>query len=788
MEHLQNTLGSDYEFERELGGGGMSRVFLATERGLGRRVVVKVLPPDMSAAVSAERFRREVNLAARLQHPHIVPVLTAGEAGGVVYYTMPLVEGESLRERLARSGELPIADAMQVLRDVAKALAYAHRHGVVHRDVKPDNILLSEGGALVADFGVAKALAAAGSETDAVTSAGLVLGTPAYMAPEQAAADPHGDHRVDLYALGIVAYEMLAGQAPFAGRPVQAILAAHATETPEPVTKRRPNVPSELADLVMRCLEKRAADRPQSADDVLAGLDTLPTAPWRRSALRTVLVVGVMVALTALVYGASLRARIGADDAASPPPRGETAAIPTTGVSIAVLPFVSLSRDANNESFSDGMTEELIAALSKVPGLRVAARTSAFAFKGKNTPIQRIGEELKVETVLEGSVRREGKRLKVTAQLVNAADGFHRWSETYDRQLSDVFTVQDEIAKAITSALRITLGAGGETTLVKRPTTDLEAYGVFLRGRQALNERTFEQLHRAAELFEQAIGRDPRFARAYAGLADAYVLMPLYGHLPPTDAWPKARAAARTALALDSSLAEAHTALAYGAMVHDWDWTSAERGFRRAIALDPNYATAYQRYADYLLGRGRVSESLETIRHAHALDPLSSIISAELGRALFYVDRPDDAVAQLQQTLQRDPSFAWAHRWLGAIYLHKGMVPVALVELRKAVDLSGRRPLHVALLASAHAAADNADSAQALLTELTERSRREFVPNIAFVVAYTGLGDTTRALEWLQKAADRRDGNLAENPFDPALKALRSDPRFVRVMKQLGIK
>jgi serine/threonine-protein kinase len=425
-----------------------------------------------------------------------------------------------------------------------------------------------------------------------------------------------------------------------------------------------------------------------------------------------------------------------------------------------VLPFVNLSRDPENEYFSDGMTEELIVALSKVRGLRVAARTSAFAFKGKNVPIRRIGEDLNVQNILEGSVRREGTRLLVTAQLVDVADGFDRWSERYDRQLSDVFAVQDEIARAITGALKVTLGSGADSTLIQRPTDDLEAYNYYLKGRQALGERTFSQLVQASELFKQAIGRDPRFARASAALADTYVLMPLYGNLAPAEAWPKARTAAENALALDSSLAEAHTALAYGAMIHDWDWASAERGFRRAIALDPNYATAYQWYSDYLLGRGRLRESLQAMQRAHELDPLSSIISGELARVLFYLGRTDEAIDALQETLQRDPGFAWAHRWLGAIYQQKGREPEALAELRKAVDLSGRRATNVGRLANAHVALGNRDSAQALLAELTDRSRREYVTPLALVYAYLGLKDTSRALEWLQKAADDHDGTL----------------------------
>ena len=810
-EQLQATLGSAYEVERELGGGGMSRVFVATETALGRQVVIKVLPPEMSSALSAERFRREIQLAARLQHPHIVPVLTAGDASGLLFYTMPFVEGESLRAQLARGGELPIASVMRVLRDVAKALAYAHRHGVVHRDVKPENILLSDGDALVADFGVAKALAAAGSVSGAFTSAGIALGTPAYMAPEQVVADPNADHRADLYSLGVVAYEMLSGQPPFSGRPVHAMLAAHATEAAESIAKRRSHVPLALAELVMRCLEKQPADRPQTADEILEAIDwqsttqpndtateastlgdrrVIMSSPSRHWTAQRIVVMSVaVVALGALVYGGlSLSRGRGTQVTSNAPRTGSPATDRVPPItSIAVLPFVNMSREAEHEYFSDGMTEELIGALSKLPGLRVAARTSSFAFKGKNVPIRRIADELGVRSIVEGSVMREGTRLRVRVQLVDAADGFDRWSERYDRDVSDVFAVQDEIARAITNALRGKLAGTEDSAVVRHPTADLAAYTLYLKGRQALSQRTFAQLVRGSELFGEAIQRDTGFARAYAGLADAYVLMPLYGNLSPREAWPKARAAARNALALDSSLAEAHTALAYGTMVHDWDWSGAERGFRRAIALDPNYATAYQWYSDYLLGRGRFQESLQMMRRAHELDPLSPIISAELGRALFYLGRREEAVAQLRETLQLDPSFAGAHALLGSIYLESGRVTEALTELRKGVDLSERRAANVALLAAAHAAAGNRDSAQALLTELTARSRREYVSPFALVHPYLGLGDTTRALDWLERATDAHDANLAENPSQPSLRPLRSNPRFVRVMKRLGL-
>jgi serine/threonine-protein kinase len=415
-DQLQRTLGSAYSIERELSGGGMARVFAAEERSLRRKVVVKVLPPELSGAISVERFRREIQLAAQLQHPHIVPLLSADEAGGVLYYTMPFVEGESLRTRVAREGELPVSDAVRILQDVARALAYAHRHGVVHRDVKPENVLLGEDGALVCDFGVAKALgdAAGRGPANALTATGVALGTPSYMAPEQVAADPNADHRADVYALGVLAYEMLTGEPPFRAASLQQVLAAHATQQPDPVTRRRPSVPPALAALIMHCLEKHPADRPQSADEVLRELQLVDpasrprgaAAPRPRRTRRLAAYVGTSGVLIALT-GYALVAR-----------QADSAADDGTAIkSVAVLPFANLSPDTENEYFADGMTEELINALTKVEGLRVPARSSAFAFKGKNLGARSIADSLGVSTVVEGSVRRAGTRLRVTAQL-----------------------------------------------------------------------------------------------------------------------------------------------------------------------------------------------------------------------------------------------------------------------------------------------------------------------------------------------------------------------------------
>ena len=608
-EQLQTSLGANYTLERELGGGGMSRVFVAIEKTLGRTVVVKVLPPELAHAVSIERFRREIAMSARLQHPHIVPLLTAGEAEGLPYYTMPFIDGESLRARLARVGELPLVDIMRILRDVTGALAYAHEHGVVHRDIKPENVLLTRQHALVADFGVAKALSASTmTGMTSSTSLGVALGTPAYMAPEQAAADPTMDGRADLYALGAMAYEMLTGSPPFGGRNAQATLAAHAREVATPVETRRAATPPALAALVKQLLEKSPADRPQTAEAVLAVLESitttsgsmLPFTPatkkrrvpaWALAGIAAVLVVVVIVAMAKRGKGDSdIGAMVGMSSSGEIAPH-----------SIAVLPFANVGKDTTTEYFADGMADELTTALARVPGLKVAARSSAFTFRDQSVGAQNVGKTLHVGNVLEGSVRREGGRLRVTAQLVNTATGLASWSDSYEREMKDVFQVQDELTHAIIAALYPTLTSAGHDTAetarlalahAPRGTSDLSAYDLFLQGRHYFGWGGAPSLWKAIGFFQQAIAADSTFARAHAALAMSYDLLPDYGGAPADSVIPLAEAHAEQALALDPGLADAHLALG-DVRVHQWRWADAERELDRSVSLDPSNPTVH---------------------------------------------------------------------------------------------------------------------------------------------------------------------------------------------------
>lgn len=776
---LQSTLGSAYTLGRELGGGGMSRVFVADETALGRKVVVKVLPQEMAGVVSTERFKREITLAARLQHAHIVPLLSAGDSDGLPFFTMPLIDGESLRSKLAREGELPVGEAMKILRDVASALAYAHAQGVVHRDIKPENILLTAHDALVTDFGVAKALSASATHADAgaLTSIGIALGTPAYMAPEQAAADPITDYRADLYALGVVGYEMLAGHAPFAGRSAGQTLAAHASEAAPPLDRARPSVPAPLTALVMRCLEKRPADRPKSADEFLHAIDALvnqsggsqPQSGFRAASVhgRSWTRHGTRVAVAALVVvlGTTAIAKwLGRPSAT------------IAAKSIAVLPFANLSGAKENEFFSEGVTEEITDALGKVPGLRVAARTSAAAAMAKGLDLRHVGQELSVGSVLQGSIQRVGDRVRISAQLVDVANGFQVWSGKYDNELKDIFQVQDTIAKAIVSALRIKLAGGAATTIVRVATGSPEAHTLYLQGLYLWNRRTAQTVRQAISFFKQAIEKDPRYAQAYAGVAMGYAVLPIFADVLAADTLAKAKEAANRAIALDSTLADAYAAMGYVELSF-WRNASAERAFRRAIELDSTFATAHQWYAIQLAHLGRYDEAVSEIRRAHDLDPQSRVIGVLVGQLLYGARRNAEAESTLRKVMEFDPSFPLSYRNLSLVFIAQGKFDDAVTAAQRSLELFGdRSSFDVALLAQAYALGGHTAEARVLLQELVARSARERVSGTGMALLYDALGDHEHALQWLGRAFAEYDWPLNVFSHSPLLDHLRADP------------
>ena len=800
-ERLQVALGDAYAIERELGGGGMSHVFLATERRLDRQVVIKLLPPDVAGGVSLDRFHREIQLVARLQNPHIVPVITAGEADGVPFFTMPFVEGRSLRDLLKAGTKVSITDGANILRDVAVALAYAHERGIVHRDIKPDNVLLSGGAAVVTDFGVAKAISSAREGTSApggsLTQIGFSLGTPLYMAPEQAAADPSTDHRADIYSFGIMAYELFAGVPPFAGRAPAALLAAQMTEVPPLLSVARPDAPVPLVDLVRRCLEKDPSKRPQTATELVHGLDqalvssgsstlgrTAPVPAVAPKTNRTILAVTFaalfIIATTAALF-LSRRSDRGtaSTDAASPR-------------SVAVLPLENVGGSDSDRYFSEGITDELTSALGKIPGLRVASRTSVFALKSKGMDATQIAKTLKVSSLLEGTIRRSGDRLRVTAQLTNANDNLALWSDTYERQMKDVFQVQDDIAGSIAGALRVALAPAPAGQKAGTPgtalagTEDLVAYDLYLRGRYFFHQRGNDALHRAADYFGQAIERDPTFARAYAGLADALGLMPIYGTTPADSAYPLARKAAERALALDSTVAEAHTTLGL-ILKSTGDWEPAATEFRRGLALDSNYATGHQWYSEVLIITGRVHEAVKELERARDLEPLSPVINAELGYTLGLAGRYQEGMLAGQRAVELDSTLWIGHAFLAFTRLFAGEYPAAAAGFQRAVRLGrGIDPL-VGSLAFALAKSGKADSARAVLAPAEARANGRGGSPIAMAMGYAGLDEREKALDWLERGAREKDPWLYAMSINaPLFDGIRTDPRFAdaaRTMK-----
>ena len=777
---LQQSLGAQYTVERELGGGGMSRVFLALDRSLGRRIVAKVLAPELAAGVNRERFEQEVQLSAQLQHPNIVTVLGTGVLGELPYYTMPFVAGESLRAALEQRGTIPPREAVPILRDAARALAFAHAHGVVHRDIKPDNVLLSGGAAMVTDFGVAKALSA-GHERPVtptvsggapLTALGTSLGTLGYMAPEQAAADPATDHRADLYSFGAMAYEMLAGRAPFAGLPPRELLTAIVARDPEPLG---PAVPPALAALVHRCLAKDPAQRPATADDVVVALDAAlaggplgaaaaPALRWRLPALAATVVLGLTLAWW--LFGR----------------RAATAAVAPN--SLAVMPLALSGGDSADAYFADGITEELTIALSRVPSLRVASSAAAFALRGRAAEPREVARQLGVANLLAGSVRRGGDRVRVAVQLTSASDGLVRWAESYEREVKDVFQVQEEIGRAIASALEVAFEPAAP--VATRATEDMAAYDLYLKGRFHWRQRGEASLRRAAGYFEQAIARDSTFARAWAGLADALGLLPVYGPTPVDSVLPIVERAAARALALDSTLADAHAARGqlYKSLGR---WTDAEQALRRAIAADSTYASAHQWLAELYACVGRPADAIAAMQAATRIDPMSPIVTGELGYLLALAGLRDSAAAVGRRAIDLAPGLWTGYAFLGSSLLWTGDAAKAVQPLDEAMRLAPQNPFGGVRVAAVAGAGDRPRAAQ-LLRELEAEGRAGRASPASVAIGLVSLGERAAALDWLERAQAARDGMLYSAPLNVSWFApIWDEPRFRAVRAAMGL-
>ena len=750
---LQAALGPSFAIERQLGGGGMSQVYLVADAALSRRIAVKLLRPNPNAKVDAERFRREIQIVARLQHPCIVPVLTTGFVEDIPYYTMPFVSGESLRAKITAGHQFSLPRAVRVIRDVASAIAYAHEHGVAHRDLKPDNVLLSSGYAVVTDFGIAKAASSVRGGDDAeLTSAGMTVGTPAYMAPEQASADPAADHRVDIYALGVLAFEVLTGQRPINGRNAQELLVAQITRAPAEIKDLRPDLPPLLSSLVMRCLAKSPIERP-SAGDVVDTLDTIASA------------VGV-----------------GAGTGTPTTPNAQVAALP----SIAVLPFVNVSGNPDDEYLADGIAEEVLNSLARLRTMHVAARTSSFAFRGESIDLRTVGDRLGVRTVLEGSIRRSGKRLRVSVRLADVTNGFQLWSERYDRQDEDVFDVEDHIAASVVETLKVTLVNASGAPAPSRRSTNLDAYKLYLRGRHAWNQ-VGRGIESALDLFEQALELDPEFALAHAGMADVFIAAGIYETMTPAAAFPLAHMAAERARTLDESLSEAHSSLGAINLFYEWNFSAARAQLERAVGLNPSNVSAYNWLSLYYAFRGDTDIALDWARRGVKIDPLAAPASYGELFALFVARRCAEVIQCAERVLSVNPRYAEGYRCLGSCLLARGHTEAGLDALRTAAKVGGSSTWMVANLALGLAQLGHRTEAEELLAGLEKRARTDYVTPMTLGVVYGALGRTDDALAAIERSVEQRDCWVIALGVEPAYDSLRGNPRFEALVDQVGL-
>ncbi|MFH1689378.1 MAG: protein kinase [Candidatus Eisenbacteria bacterium] len=738
---------SHYKILGKLGEGGMGVVYRADDTKLERHVALKFLSPRiLGTDTEKARFIHEAKAAAALNHPSICTVYEIDEADGQTFIAMECVEGQSLKARI-ESASMPLDETLAIAIRIAEGLAEAHAKGIVHRDIKPANVVVTpQGRVKIMDFGLALSSAAT-----QLTVIGTTVGTIAYMSPEQARGETV-DHRTDIWSLGVILYEMIAGRQPFRGNRDQAVIYSILNEEPDPLSVARPEVPRELENVMSHMLAKNPASRHPGAEEVLVDLSRLREA--RETATST-----------------------GQADARKRRP------------SIAVLPFLDMSPQRDEEYFCEGMAEEIINALTHIGGLKVSARTSSFQFKGPGHDVRRIGRDLGVETVLEGSVRKAGSRLRITAQLINAADACHLWSERFDRDMEDIFAIQDEISLAIVDQLRVELLGDEKAQLVKRPNASPEAYNLYLRGRWFWNKRTHEDLTKAIEYFERAIEFAPDYAPAYAGIADCYAAFMEYSASPPEGATAMARRAALKALEIDDTLAEAHASLGYIKMVHDWDWAGAEAEFRRAIELNPRYAPAHHRYAHCLAITARYAEAMEEAGRAQELEPHSPAISRSMGYLLCVAGEYDSAIEALERTLEIDPAFIFAHLMLGLAYLQKSMYEDALAAFREEERLlGGWSPFTAAWIGVTHAHSGNVDEAESALADLTESSKRRRVPPSDIALLYFALGRKDEGFDRLEKACAERDANLRmQLPVFRMPEVAGGDPRFADLLRRMGL-
>ena len=777
LEQVVAALGDRYRVERELGRGGMAVVFLAEDVKHHRLVAIKLLKPELSAILGSERFLREIEIAATLQHPHILPLYDSGQAAGLLYYVMPFAEGESLRQRLAREQQLPLGAALRITREVGSALQYAHEHGVVHRDIKPENIMLSGGQAVVADFGIARALHAANA--DQLTLSGMVVGTPQYMSPEQAGGATV-DGRSDQYSLACTLYEMLIGQPPFTGPSSQALIARHSLEPVPSLRVVRQTVPQAVEGAIMRAMAKLPVDRFASMQQFLDALESpeitsvlpAPTVPSRsRSGPRVgrrvmaALGAGVLVAAAAWWFVAGRAAR--------------SAHSGSRVRAVAVLPFRDLASSPDSSYLADGMTDGLIADLAQVGSLKVISRSSGSAAQGTGRSLAEVASELGVEAVVKGSIRRAGDSVRVNVRFLHTPDSTLLFTGDYQGRLGELPDLQRKITLAITNSIKAELKGSERSRLDARHEVDQGAYEAYLRGRFYLERG---ELELARTQFEQAGRTAPDWAPPRVGLANYYTTLPFFTDIPPAEVLPKARAALAQALELDETLAEAHAANAYIRAYYEWDWRAAEQEFRRALQLQPNYADAYFSYSRFLASRRRLDEAIAQLGRAVELDPLSLPLLANRALLDYFAGRYDDAGRRLREILKSDSTDVTSKWGLALVAEQQGRPGEAIAILE---PISGSSLNRKASLGHAYAVAGRFAQARSVLAALRAATARSYVPSYYFALVHAGLGERDQALRYLERAYEERSTVLAYLLIDPRLAPLRDDPRFLALARRL---
>jgi serine/threonine-protein kinase len=770
-----------YKISESIGTGGMGEVYLATDIVAGRKAALKLLPLRFTGdAERLKRFQQEAHAVVALNHPNILTVYEIGQDHSTHYIASELIEGETLRQRLMR-GRTQLSEALEIAIQIASALVAAHEAGVVHRDVKPENIMLRPDGYVkVLDFGIAKLAESAfaqatvdGAEpmTLAETNLGSILGTVRYMSPEQASGAPV-DKSTDIWSLGVVLYEMVTGHEPFSGDTPREVMTSILEKEPSPLKSYNKQAPAELQQIINKALRKDRTERYQSAGEMLQALKNfrhnleLKAAPlwlrWTRSPIALVFVLLASALALALPFYWHRNLTT-----SSPPEK-----------SIAVLPFLDLSETKDQEYFCDGMSEEILEALAKVEGLRVVARTSSFSFKGKSVNAREVGEKLNVANVLEGSLRREGNRVRVTAELINARSGFHLWTETYDRELQDVFALQDEITRAIVDALKIKLAVSPPA----HEQRNTEVYDLYLQGLYFSNKSSEEDLRRALSFFQRAVEKDPTFSRAWTGIAKVwYFLADVY--VKPLDAYPASKEAALKAIALDEKNGEAHCYLSEAKRVLDWDLAGADAELKRALELDPNSAPAHFFSGMHPLFRGEVKEGLRLVLEAEKLDPVSPIISYVATAAYLANDQIDEAISEGQRTLQLDPNYFYLDSDLAAAYREKGNFAEAIALYTKAQEATR---LPSSGLAITYARMDQQTEARNILAQLVQAREKRYVSAPLIAAISTALGDKEEAFRWLERAYEEHSGVLQWIAFLPEFRALHSDARFAHLLRRIS--